>query len=263
MQDSAADVGPAVTNWRESRPLSSIRLKPDQDGVSGLGNPWPAEAAQAGPEASSGDDLRDDDTEPLPLFAAPAAAPPKPSPQTSSAHAASGSSFAPGGEWWNHIADVQAGHAGLPGRTRRTVGLSRQRVCTNGAAPRVRWWPPTARPCPSLTHGRSPSPEPAVAAVVNVASGGAPAGATTSARTAPQKYDGATASRAQPCQRDGVRYGFWLTVLKDQPGWTGVRAHWLHAGTRRHSAGAGPGADACDARAGAEWPTVDDRTKVG
>ena len=74
MQDSAADVGPAVTNWRESRPLSSIRLKPDQEGVSGLGNPWPAEAAQAGPEASSGDDLRDDDTEPLPLFAAPAAA---------------------------------------------------------------------------------------------------------------------------------------------------------------------------------------------
>ena len=126
MQDSAADVGPAVTNWRESRPLSSIRLKPDQEGVSGLGNPWPAEAAQAGPEASSGDDLRDDDTEPLPLFAAPAAAPPKPSPQTSSAHAASGSSFAPGGEWWNHIADVQAGHAGLGGRTRRTVGLSRR-----------------------------------------------------------------------------------------------------------------------------------------
>jgi hypothetical protein len=117
--------GRPFLNCREARPLSSIRLKRKQEGVSGLGNPWPAEAAQARPDASSGEHLRDDDTEPLPLFAASQGAAPEPSSDASSAPArtARASSFAPGGDWWNHIAHVQASRSRPAGLRRLAVGI--------------------------------------------------------------------------------------------------------------------------------------------
>ena len=187
MQDSAADVGPAVTNWRESRPRSSIRLKPDQEGVSGLGNPWPAEAAQAGPEASSGDDLRDDETEPLPLFAAPAAAPPslRRKHHRRMLRVVRRSPLAANGG----ITSLMCRPA-MQGYRAEPVGQLDCRVeRVAPTAPHLghAGGRPRRGPCPSSTHGRSPSPAPAVAAVVNVASGGAPAGAMTSARTCTTK----------------------------------------------------------------------------
>ena len=59
---------------------------------------------------STAEDLRDD-TEPLPLLAPTAAG------------AAAPSSFAPGGQWWNRIAHVQAGRGEFGTRQRLPVGV--------------------------------------------------------------------------------------------------------------------------------------------